>query len=162
MLHSIIYISTAFQTLIPVPPDSVQTVFNATVGESVVLPCVISPRALLQYCTVEWMRDNILIHTNQEANPQDHIVTETNPRYSIDGAYSLVISSVDVNDSSSRYQCVLHSTNPETGVRQELYAYPQRDILLTLHVLDTSASTEEPESDEFSKWICTEIRSNGG
>ena len=140
------------------PPDSIQTVFNATVGETVVLPCVISPGALLQYYSVEWTKDHARILINQE-NPQDHIiVTETDPRYSIDGGYSLVISSVDVNDSSSRYQCVLHSTNPKTRVRQELQAYPQRDILLTLHVLDISASTEEPES---GKWTCTEISNNG-
>ena len=83
--------------------DSVQTVFNATVGESVALPCVISPGALLQYYTVEWMKDNVLIHTNRKVNPQDHIVTETDPRYSTDGAYSLVISSVDVKENNLKF-----------------------------------------------------------
>ena len=125
--------------------DSIQINFTVTVGDTVVMPCPVPPGALMQYYSVEWMKDNnILICTNRS---RDHIA---DPRYGIDGAYSLVISSVDVNDSSSSYECVLHSTNPITNVRQELQAYPERDILLTLHVLDTSTSTGKRELDTAS------------
>ena len=105
--------------------DSIQINFTVTVGDTVVMPCPVPPGALMQYYIAD-------------------------PRYGIDGAYSLVISSVDVNDSSSSYECVLHSTNPITNVRQELQAYPERDILLTLHVLDTSTSTGKRELDTAS------------
>ena len=74
------YHSTALQTLIPVSADTIQTNFTAIVGDTVVMLCPVPPGALMQYYSVEWMKENnILICTNQ---PRDHIA---DPRYSIDG-----------------------------------------------------------------------------
>ena len=118
--------------------------FTATVGDTAVLTCPIPPGALLQSYSVIWMKDSLPILSAQDQ------ITKTDPRYRINDAFSLIIESVDVNDSSSSYQCVMYSTNPITGVRQELQPQPERDILLSLTILETAA-TGEPESDRSSK-----------
>ena len=137
-------IYAAFKTIISVPIDSVQTTFNATVGDTVVLPCPVPPGALRQSYSVIWMKESLPILT---VNPENHTIARTDPRYGIDDIFSLIIESVnDVNDSNSCYECMLYSTNPVTDVRHELQSHPQRNIKLTLNVLAT-ASTGEPGSD---------------
>ena len=123
--------------------DSLQINFTATVGDTAVLPCPILPGALLRSYSVMWMKDSLPI-----LNAQDQI-TKTDPRYRVNDAFSLIIESVDVNDSSSSYQCVLFFMNPITGAKQELQTDPERDILLTLNVFDNI--TAPTGSDEFSK-----------
>ena len=64
-------------------------------------------------------------------NPQN--IMRIDPKYDVDGAYSLVIHSVNMNDSSSNYQCMLYSTNPNTDAWPELR--PDHDVILSLNIL---------------------------
>jgi hypothetical protein len=122
---------TALQVIFPLTA-AVQTVFTATSGDRIILQCPIQPGALLEYYSVQWMKDNVLIA--EARNPHDIIATDS--RYSIDASsYSLVIDNVNSNDSSSYYQCALFATNPITNTRQELVFSQPRNILLTLRVL---------------------------
>ena len=60
----------------------------------------------------------------------------SNSRLDLDSAYSLVIHSVNLNDSSSDYQCMLFVTNPNTHTKQEVKpAYPYREITITLNII---------------------------
>ena len=122
--------STALQIIVPVP-NSVSNTFTVTaiVGDTAVLPCPISPGALLQSYSVRWIKDAVLIVSTM--NLQN--IMRTDPKYDVDGAYSLVIHSVSMNDSSSNYQCMLYSTNPNTDARTEVQ--PNHDILLSLNIL---------------------------
>lgn len=121
----------ALQNIVPVP-GSLQTTFSAMVGDTVVIKCPISPGALLQSYSVEWIRNNTLIA--ERVNFQDVMSTDRN-KYDIDDAYSLVIHSIDVNDSYFNYQCALFSLNPLTDVKQEVQTFPNRSILLSVIVL---------------------------
>ena len=121
---------TALQIIVPVP-NSVHTTFTAIVGDTAVLPCPISPGALLQSYSVRWIKDAIPIVSTM--NPQS--IMRTDPKYDVDGAYSLVIHSVNMNDSSSSYLCMLYSTNPNTDVRTEVRPKFNHDVLLSLNVL---------------------------
>ena len=80
-----------------------------------ILPCPFKPGALLQYYTVEWMKDNI------------EIAIAPNSKYHIDRAtYALIIDPVSVNDTSSNYQCQVFVTNPKTNSKEQLQLYSQR------------------------------------
>ena len=125
---------TALQVTFPLTA-AVQTTFTATSGDRIVLQCAIQPGALLEYYSVEWMKDNVLIA--KARNPHDIAIVDS--RYSIDRAsYSLTIDDVNGNDSSINYQCALFVTNPITNVRQELKFSQNRDVLLSLRVLGKS------------------------
>ena len=120
----------ALQTIVPVP-GSVQTTFTARVGETAILPCPIQPGALSQYYSVIWMKDGVeIIRAN---NPQIILPQNGNSRLDLDGAYSLIIHSVNLNDSSSDYQCMLFVTNPDTHTKQEVQ--PDREVAITLNVI---------------------------
>ena len=131
ILYYVPHACTALQTIVPVP-SSVQTTFTARVGNTAVLQCPIAPGALLQYYSVMWTKDSTLI--GERGNSQDIMYTDPE-RYDIDYAYSLLIHSVNVNDSSSNYQCVLFITNPHTDTKQEVQPYPNREIPLTLNII---------------------------
>ena len=122
--------STALQYIVPVPL-SVETTFTAIVGDTAVLTCPISPGTLLQSYSVRWMKDSVAIVDTM--NPQNVMRAEHDPKYDIDSTYSLVIYSVNMNDSSSGYQCVMFSTNPLTGTKSEVQ--PNRTIPLSLNIL---------------------------
>ena len=79
------------------------------------------------------MKDDITIITAE--NPQTIVPLNDDPRFELDSAYSLVIHSVNVNDSSSNYQCVLSFTIPNTGVKLEVQGYPDHETPLTLNVI---------------------------
>ena len=122
----------ALQTIVPVP-GSVQTIFTARVGETAILPCPIQPGALSQYYSIIWMKDGIeIIRANNQTiimpGPQNG-----DSRLDLDSAYSLVIHSVDLNDSSSNYQCMLFVTNPNTNTKQEVR--PDREVAITLNII---------------------------
>lgn len=112
---------TALQTIVPVP-RSLQTTFTVRAGDTAILPCPVPPGALLESYSVTWSKDDIT-------------VMFSDPRFDLNKAYSLVIHSVNLNDSSFNYRCVLCVTNPNTGTRREVRMYPDRDIPLTLHVI---------------------------
>ena len=129
-MHDLYSTCTALQTMVPVP-SSLQTTFNARVGNTAILPCPTPPGALLQFYSVIWMKDNIAIIKH---DPQSIMPLDGDPRYDLDSAYSLVIHPVNVNDSSSNYKCVLSFTIPITGVKREVLPYPNREISLTLNI----------------------------
>ena len=120
----------ALQTIVPVP-RSVQTTFTARVGETAILPCPIQPGALSQYYSVIWMKDSVeIIRAN---NPQTILPQNGNSRLDLDSAYSLVIHPVDLNDSSSNYQCMLFVTNPNINIEEEVQ--PDREVAITLNII---------------------------
>ena len=122
----------ALQTIVSVP-GSVQTAFTARVGETAILPCPIQPGALSQYYSVIWMKDGVEIIGAY--NPQTIMPQNGNSRLDLDSAYSLIIHSVNLNDSSSDYQCMLFVTNPDTHTKQEVQpAHPDREITITLNI----------------------------
>ena len=122
------YTHAALQTTVPVS-RFVQTAFTARVGDTAVLPCPIQPGALSQYYSVIWMKDGVEI-----INPQTIIMPQnSNSRLELDSAYSLVIHSVNLNDSSTDYQCMLFVTNPKTDTKQEVK--PDREITITLNII---------------------------
>ena len=131
ILHCDNHACTALQTIVSVP-SSVQTTFTARVGDTAVLQCPIAPGALLQSYSVRWMKDSTFIA--ERMNSQDAMYTDPE-RYDIDDAYSLLIHSVNVNDSSSNYRCVLFITNPRTDTKQEVQPYPNREIPLRLNII---------------------------
>ena len=118
----------ALQTIVPVP-GSFQTTFTVRVGETAILPCPIQPGALSQYYSVIWMKDSVeIIRAN---NPQTIMAQNGNSRLDLDSAYSLVIHSVNLNDSSSNYQCMVFVINPNTPLshtKQEVH-----EITITLN-----------------------------
>ena len=113
-------------------PSSVQATFTATVGDTAVLQCPIPPGALLQYYSVEWIKNSIPIA--ERVNSLDAVSIDRN-KYDIDDAYSLVIDSVNMNDSNSIYQCVLYVSNPLTNTKQKVQTFPNSNILLSLIIL---------------------------
>lgn len=140
-MHAILQISSHFrcirtapQTIAPVP-KSFQTTFTVRVGDIAILPCPTPPGALLQSYSVIWMKDDVTIVTAE--NPQNINAFTMNdyPRFDLDSAYSLVIHSVNLNDSSSNYHCVLSVTNPLTDAKREVQPYPNRKIPLTLIII---------------------------
>ena len=110
-------------------PSSVQTTFTARVGDTAVLRCPIEPGALLQFYSVTWMKDSTSIA--KRVNYQNFMSIDPE-RYDIDDDYSLLIHSVDANDSSSTYKCVLSVTYPRTSTKQELQIH---EIPLTLNII---------------------------
>ena len=119
----------ALQTIVPVSRSELTTVFTARVGDTAILPCPTPPGALSQYYSVRWMKDNVQIITAD--SPQ--AITPVDPRFGLDKAYSLVIYSVSLNDSSSNYHCILSVSNPLTDTKQVLQ--PDHEILLTLNIV---------------------------
>ena len=101
-----------------------------TAGDTAVLPCPIRPGALVQYYSVMWKKNNTLILSKRMNR-----VVKTNSKYDISTVFSLVIDSVDVNDTSFSYECIVHHEIPATNVRQKLQPCPNRDIRLSLQVL---------------------------
>lgn len=75
------------------------------------------------------MKDGVPIITAENLQT----IMPLNPRFDIDSSYSLVILSVNLNDSSSNYHCVVYVTNPRTGSKQEVK--PDRKIPLTLNIV---------------------------
>ena len=122
-------LQAALQTTVPVP-ESVQTTFTARVGETAILPCPIQPEALSQHYSVIWMRGGVeIIRAN---NPQTIMPQNGNYRLDLNSAYSLVVHSVNLNDSSTNYQCMLSVTNPITNTKEEVR--PDREIAITLNI----------------------------
>ena len=116
-------------------PRSFHTTFTARVGGTAILPCPNPPGALLQYYSVIWMKDGVTIIS--AGNPQISMELNGDPRFDLNSAYSLVIHSVNVNDSSSNYQCEVFFTIPRTNTRSALQGRrpDNRDISLTLTVI---------------------------
>ena len=85
--------------------------FTATSGDRVVLPCPIQPGALLRHYSVRWMKDNTAIAL---FNPQRVRNVINDSRYEIDRTdYSLIIKSVNINDTSiAGYRCDLTVHRP--------------------------------------------------
>ena len=111
------------------PPP--QTNFTAMSGDNVVLHCPIQPGALLQQYSVRWTKGGTSIA--EVTNPQS-VMTVDDSHYQIDrGRYSLIISSVTINDTSTDYQCELSVTNPLTNVLQVLQPSPL--VTLSLKVI---------------------------
>ena len=54
-------------------------------------------------------------------------------RLDLDSVYLLVIHPVDLNDSSSDYQCMLFVTNPNTNTKEEVQ--PDREVAITLNII---------------------------
>ena len=106
---------TALQTIYPVSRSELTTTtFTARVGDTAILPCPTPPGALIQYYSVRWMKDDVTIITAD--SPQ--AITQVDPKFDVDTTYSLVIHSVNLNDSSSNYRCELSVTNPLTNTKQ--------------------------------------------
>ena len=100
-------------------------------GERVVLHCPIQPGAFLQQYSVRWMKGGIPI---ANVNNAQNVMTADDSHYQIDrGRYSLIISSVNVNDTSTDYQCDLSVLNPVTSVLQVLQ--PSTPVTLSLKVI---------------------------
>ena len=98
-------------------------------GDRVVLPCPIQPGALLEQYSVIWRKGDTRIV--EAINPQD--VRRAEPRYNIDRAtYSLIIDSVNINDTSSGYQCELEVTNPLTNAVNMLQLSSEVSLSLTV------------------------------
>ena len=94
-------------------------------GNRVILPCPIEPGALLQQYSVMWKKGETAIANNYWT---------IDPRYQIDrAAYSLIINSVNSNDTSSSYMCELTVVNPKTDVQQVLQ--PSSQVSLSLNVI---------------------------
>ena len=78
---------------------------------------------------MEWTKGNTRIA--EATNPQD--VTKADPRYNIDRAtYSLIIDSVNVNDTSNSYQCELKVKNPFTNDVNTLQLSSEVSLSLTV------------------------------
>ena len=110
-------------------PNSVKTTFTATVGYTALLQCPIPPGALLSYYSVEWIKDSTPIA--ERVNSLDAMSIDHN-KYDIDDVYSLVINSVNMNDSNSIYQCSLYVSNPLTNTKEKVQTFPNSSILLSL------------------------------
>ena len=108
-----------------------QTNYTAVSGDRVILQCPIQPGALIRQYSVRWVKEDTLIA--EITNPQSAMVADGS-RYKIDRAtYSLIIDSVNINDTSSGYKCELSVTNPLTDVLQALQSSPQ--VTLSLKVI---------------------------
>ena len=116
------------------PPP--QTDFTAMSGDKVVLHCPIQPGMLLQQYSVRWTKASTPIA--EVTNPQSVMTTESDDsHYQIDrDRYSLIISSVTINDTSTDYQCELTVTNPLTNSKQVLQSSPP--VTLSLKVIGKS------------------------
>ena len=127
------YFFTALQTIVPLIPLP-QTRFTAMSGERVVLLCPIQPGALLQHYSVRWMKDDTAI---ARFNPQRvrTAIDNNYSRYEIDRAdYSLIIKSVNINDTSIvGYHCDLTVHRP-TLSQYVLQSTPS--VTLSLKVID--------------------------
>ena len=67
-------------------------------------------------------------------NNVQNVMTPDDSHYQIDrGRYSLIISSVTVNDTGTDYQCELSVLNPVTNVLQVLQ--PSTPVTLSLKVI---------------------------
>ena len=98
-------------------------------GNTVVLPCPIQPGALLQQYSVVWRKGDTRIV--EATNPQDVTAAET--RYNIDRAtYSLIIDSVNINDTSSGYRCELSVANPTTNAKTTLQLSSEVSLSFTI------------------------------
>ena len=128
-----VHVHAALQTLIPVTDTDITQNYTAQSGDRVVLPCPIQPGALLQSYSVIWMEDSVEI-----ANSQTGRIT--NSRYGINGTtFALIIDPVNVNDTSSSYQCQVFVTNPITNTKQRLQYYPS-GVQISLAVNQTSGN----------------------
>ena len=97
-------------------------------GDRVVLQCPIQPGALLQQYSVRWVKEDTLVA--EATNPQS-VRTVDDARYKIDRAtYSLIIDSVNINDTSSNYQCELSVANPQTDSLEKLRPFPSAVLSL--------------------------------
>ena len=110
-------------------PEEVQTTFTAIVGSTALLHCPIKPGALLQYYSVKWTKSDIKIASFNTL--EGFCLTDS--RYSIDrSSFSLIIHSVNVNDSDTSYKCEIYVRSP-TGGDNELLQ-PSGELSLTLDV----------------------------
>ena len=128
----LIVLFIALQTTVPLMPLT-QANYTAMSGDRVILQCPIQPGSLLQQYSVTWMKDNTAI---AEATNPESVTTVDDARYKIDRAtYSLIIDSVNINDSSSNYNCELSVVNPMTNAKRVLQPTPQ--VALSLNVIST-------------------------
>ena len=98
-------------------------------GDRVVLPCPIQRGALLEQYSVVWKKGDTTIV--EATNPQD--VRAAEPQYNINRAtYSLIIDSVNINDTSSGYRCELSVTNPITNAKTTLQLSSEVSLSLTV------------------------------
>lgn len=129
---------TALQTIYPVSRSELTTTtFTARVGETAILPCPTPPGALIQYYSVRWMKDDVTIITADSTQA----ITQVDPKFDVDTtSYSLIIHSVNLNDSSSNYHCELSVTNPLTKTKQVVqpdHGIPslRLNIMIGMHTL---------------------------
>ena len=108
-----------------------QTNYTAVSGDRVILQCPIQPGVLIRQYSVRWVKEDTLIA--EITNPQS-VMAADGSRYKIDRAtYSLIIDSVNINDTSSGYKCEVSVMNPLTNALQVLQSSPQ--ITLSLKVI---------------------------
>ena len=80
---------------------------------------------------MRWLKENIRI---AEVYSPQSVLTADDSHYKIDRAtYSLIIDPVNINDTSTRYECGLNVTIPMTDTQQMLHLYPP--VLLSLKVI---------------------------
>ena len=83
----------------------------------------------MEQYSVVWKKGDTRIV--EATNPQD--VRTAEPRYNIDRAtYSLIIDSININDTSSGYQCELTVTNPLTNAVNMLQLSSEVSLSLTV------------------------------
>lgn len=74
------------------------------------LKCVYQKGQLSQYYSLQWFKGNILLANTAENN--------TNPHFSINEDYSLIIHDVVSSDAGSGYYCRVTVTDPNTGFNE--------------------------------------------
>ena len=107
------------------------TVF-ALVGQQVQLRCPISPGALIRQYFVTWsISDRAIYRTEPNEDPQTN-----SERYDLNPSnLSLIINSVQLEDASNQYRCVLTVLDPNSPSRQTLSYNTLRNVDIPLRVL---------------------------
>lgn len=105
--------------------DSNKTTFTATPNSTAELHCPIEPGALVQYYSVRWSKDGVLIASLILGR-----LVSTDSHYNLDrSTFSLIINNVNMSDSSASYKCEVF-VQYSRGDNKRL----SPDISLTLYV----------------------------
>ena len=90
-------------------------------GGTAYIDCPVQPGALQEYYSLRWTRDDINLLTFVGSQ---NCLSSVDARYNTDRTnFSLIINSVNVNDSNTNYRCQVFVRNPLTGAKTQLAPY---------------------------------------
>ena len=105
------------------------------VGETAVIPCAVSPGALIHYYHVTWRNGSRIIFRQSLPSQRNSTIfpDSVDPRYRLDPMnLSLIIDDVHRSDSIEDYHCILQIVDPESGYTDEYEVASRMNISLTV------------------------------